>query len=282
MSNTILLVIEGEIIEEQIINSIEKIFSLTSKKQQIIISSYKAEIYQLWNEIKDDAGLDIVEVLKQRPDSDIKNLARKDVSEVHLFFDHDGHSHADKISQKISLQDYNREYNEMINKLLDTFDDEFDLGKLWLSYPMTEAIKHCTDNPADCFKDALLDMSDNINYKNIIDKISHYKDIKKFDEKTWHYLTMINIQRTFCLVNNAYEAVSDYQKIKHWFDQNAIIVNLIQEKQYDKFILPKNQIVALSPFPLFLINYFGEKYFNECKKEMVTKNCSFSCYQNTH
>ena len=57
-------------------------------------------------------------------------------------------------------------------------------------------------------------------------------------------------------------------------------MKLIQEKQYEKFIQPKNQIVALSPFPLFLINYFGEKYFNECKKEMVTKNCSFSCYQN--
>jgi len=125
-------------------------------------------------------------------------------------------------------------------------------------------------------------MSDNTKYKDIIDKISHYKDIKKYDENTWHYLTMINIQRTFCLVNNAYEAVSDYQKIKHWFEHNVVIVRMIQEKQYEKFILPKNQIVALSPFPLFLIYYFGEKYFNECKKETVIKNCSFCCYQNTH
>ncbi|WP_461247360.1 hypothetical protein [Treponema sp. R6D11] len=116
---------------------------------------------------------------------------------------------------------------------------------------MTEAIKHCTNNPADCFKDAFLDISDNINYKNIIDKISNYKDIKKYDKNTWHYLTMINIQRTFCLVNDTYDTVSDYQFIKHWFDQNAIIVKQIQEKQYEKFILPKNQIVALSPFPLF-------------------------------
>jgi hypothetical protein len=274
MNNTILLVFEGEIIEEQIFNSIEKIFFPTSNGQQIIRSCYKAEIYQLWNEIKDDADLDIVEILKQRADSDIKNLVRKDVSEVHLFFDHDGHSHSDTMSKQ--------DYNEMINKLLDTFNNEFEQGKLWLSYPMIEAIKHCTDNPADCFKDALLYMSDNINYKDIIGKISHYKDIKKYDMNIWYYLTMINIQRTFCLVNNAYEAVSDYQKIKHWFDKNAVIVKLIQEKQYEKFILSKNQIVALSPFPLFLINYFGEKYFNECKKEIVTKNCSFCCYQNTH
>jgi len=279
MSNTILLVFEGEKIEGQVFNSIKKFFFTDSSGKQIIRSSYNAEIYQLWNEVKDDADLDIVEVLKQRPDSDIKDLERKDVSEVHLFFDHDGHSHSDKISQKFSLQDYNKYYYEMIKNLLSTFNNESERGKLWLSYPMIEAIKHCTNNPADCFKDALLDLSDNINYKKIIDEISNYKDIKKYDENTWHYLTMINIQRTFCLVNNTYEAVSDYQSIKNWFDQNAIIVNLIQENQYKKFILPKNKVVALSPFPLFLINYFGETYFNECKKVIFTKNCSFFCYQ---
>jgi hypothetical protein len=269
MSNTILLVFEGEKIEGQIFKSIKKIFFSNSGGQQIIRSSFKAEIYQLWNKIKDDADLDIVEVLKQRPDSDIKDLERKNVSEVHLFFDHDGHSHSDKISQEFSLQDYNKYYNEMINKLLNTFNNEFEQGKLWLSYPMIEAIKHCTNKPADCFEDALLDMSDNINYKKIIDEISNFKDIKKYDENIWHYLTMINIQRTFCLVNNTYEAVSDYQKIKNWFDQSAIIVNLIQDNQYKKFILPKNKVVALSPLPLFLINYFGENILMNVKKRYL-------------
>ena len=272
MNNTILLVFEGERIEGQVFKSIEKNFFPPSNGKQIIRSSFKAEIYQLWNEIKDDSFFDTIELLKQRPDSGIKDLDRRNVSEIHLFFDHDGHSHSDRMSPQ--------DYNGMVNKLLDTFDNEFEQGKLWLSYPMIEAIKHCTDNPDDCFHDALLDISNNINYKKIIDEISHYKDIKKYDKNTWHYLTMINIQRTFCLVNNIYEADVKYQKIKYWFEQNAIIVKMVQEKQYDKFILPKNQLVALSPFPLFLINYFGEKYFNECKNEMVTKNCSFSCYQN--
>ena len=268
-----MFVFEGEIIEEQIFKSLEKIFFPPSNGQQIRKSFYKAEIYQLWNEVKDDADLDILEVLKERPDSDIKDLTRKDVSEVHLFFDHDGHSHSEKMSPE--------KYNEMTNKLLDTFNDEAERGKLWLSYPMTEAIKHCKNNPADCFKDALLYISDNTNYKEIVDEISHYKDIKKYDKNTWRYLTMINIQRTFCLVNNIYDEDVSYQKIKPWFEQNVIIVKLIQEKQYEKFILPhdNNQVVALSPFPLFLVYYFGEKYFNECKQEMIIKSCSFSCYQ---
>jgi hypothetical protein len=273
MSNTILLVFEGEIIEGQIFNSIEKYFFPTSNGKQIIRSSFKAEIYQLWNKVKDDADLDIVEILKQRPDSDIKDLNRTDVSEVHLFFDHDGHSHSGTMTPQ--------DYNGMINNLLDTFDNEFEQGKLWVSYPMTEAIKHCTDNPDECFHDAFLDISNNINYKNIINEISHYKDIRKYDENTWRYLTMINVQRAFSLVNNRYEAISDYLIIKQWFEKNVIIVKMIQEKQYEKFILPKNKIAALSPFPLFLINYFGEKYFNECKNRMVIKSCNFSCYQNS-
>lgn len=271
MSNTILLVFEGVITEGQIFKSIEKYFFSPSNGKQIIRSSFKAEIYQLWKKVKDDADLDIVEVLKQRPDSDIKDLSRTDVSEVHLFFDHDGHSH----SRAMSPQDY----NTMINNLLDTFNNEFEQGKLWINYPMTEAIKHCTGNPDECFHDAFLDISRNINYKNFINEISHYQDIRKYEEKTWHYLTMVNIQRTFSLVNNKYEAVSDYLSIKHWFEKNVIIVKMIQEKQYENFILPKNQVAALSPFPLFLVNYFGEKYFNECKKMIIIKKCNFSCYR---
>jgi hypothetical protein len=270
MNDTILLVFEGEIIEGQILKSIKKYFFPPSNGQHIIRSSFKAEIYQLWNEVKDDADLDIVEVLKQRADSDIKDLARKNVSEIHLFFDHDGHSHSDTMSP--------HEYNRIINELLDTFDNEFEQGKLWLSYPMTEAIKHCKSNPIECFHDAFLDISSNTNYKRTVNEISHFKDIRKYDENIWHYLTMINIQRTFRLVDSIYDADVKYQKIKHWFEQNAIIVKLIQEKQYEKFILPKNQVAVLSPFPLFLINFFGEKYFNECKNAVITKSCCFACY----
>jgi hypothetical protein len=274
MSDTILLVFEGEIIEGQLFKSIEKIFFPPSNGRQIIRSSFKAEIYQLWDEIKDDVNLDIVEILKQRPDSDIKDLNRKHVSEVHLFFDHDGHSHSDTL--------FSKDYNEMIHKLLDTFDDEFEQGKLWLSYPMAEAIKHCTNNLADCFKDTLLYISENIKYREIVGEVSDYTDIKKYDENTWHYLTMINVQRTFCLVNDNYKADIEYQEIEKWFEPNTEIVRLIQRKQYEKFISQKNQVVALSPFPLFLVNYFGEKYFTECKNVIIIKSCHFICYQNTN
>ena len=271
MSDTILFVFEGELIEGQIFRSIEAIFFPPSDGKTIIRSSFCGEIFQLWNIVKDDPYMDIVEVLKERPGSDIIDLSREAVSEIHLFFDHDAHSHSDKISQP--------DYHEKINCLLDTFNNSSEQGKLWISYPMAEALKHCKKEPHNCFHDAQLKISENSNYKNLINNESDYLDIKKYDEFTWQYLTAVNIQRIFCLVSDRYGIISEYNIIKKWFEKNTDIVRIIQEKQYAKFISPKNEIVAVSPFPLFLLYYFGEPFFNMCKCDNVIKTCSFFCYK---
>ena len=272
MSDTILFVFEGEDIEGQILHSIKTNFFLPLGGKSIIRSSFRGEIFQLWNMVKDDPYLDIVEVLKERPDSDITDLSRGEVSEIHLFFDHDAHSHSDNISAL--------NYNKQINCLLDTFNEATEQGKLWISYPMAEALKHCKKEPNNCFHDAQIKISENIKYRNFINNESDYLDIKKYDVFTWYYLTSVNIQRAFCLANDAYSPVSEYKIIKNWFEKNTDIVKIIQEKQYSKFIGPKKEVVALSPFPLFLLYYFGEPYFNKCRcGEAVVKTCSFFCYQ---
>jgi hypothetical protein len=131
----------------------------------------------------------------------------------------------------------------------------------------------------DCFYDSCVKIPDNINYKKLVNEISDYRDIRKFDLSVWHYLSAVNIQRTFCLVNNLYKTVSDYNEISGWFNENAVIVKTIHEKQYVKFINPKNEVVVLSPFPLFLLYYFGKSFFDGCQCNKLIKNCSFSCYQ---
>jgi len=270
MSNTILFVFEGEILEGNIFNNIKDTFFSTPESATTIKYSFCAEIFQLWNNVKDDPDLDILEVLKERPDSDIDNLTRKDVSEVHLFFDHDAHSRPEETQE---------EYNLKINNLLETFNNEFERGKLWISYPMAEAIKHCKTKPENCFKDSTINISEYKNYKNLVNENSDFKNIKEYDENTWFYLTNINIQRVFCLINNSYKEITGYNEINEWFEDNAIITKIIHEKQFDKFIKPKNEVVALSPFPLFLLYHFGESFFNNCKKDERIKTCSFFCYQ---
>jgi len=270
MSNTILFVFEGKNIEGQIFNSIKTNFFPPPNSNVIIRSSFCAEIFQLYNKVKDDVYLDIVQILKERQGSGIDNLNRNDVSEVHLFFDHDAHFKPN-ISQE--------EYHQQVLKLIDTFNNEFEMGKLWISYPMAEAIKHCKKNINECFFDTKMFFSDNINYKKIVAEKSDFNDIRKYDLNTWHYLAAINIQRTFRLVENDYKAIFNYDEIKGWFNENGIIVKIIQEKQYFKFINPKNEVVTLSSFPLFLLYYFGESFFYQCKCDDVIKTCSFYCYQ---
>jgi len=269
MSNTILFVFEGEKLEGSIFDNIKTNFFSSPESKPIIKHSFCAEIFQLWNTVKNEPGFDIIEILKERPNSDIKDLKRKDVSEVHLFFDHDAHSRPGETQE---------EYNNKINNLLKTFNNEFDMGKLWISYPMSEAIKHCKTEPEECFEGARINISEYKNYKKYINENSDFLDVRKFNRATWYYLTAINLQRIYFLINDKYKENSNYSEIKEWFEENAIIVKIIHEKQYDKFIKPKNEVVALSPFPLFLLYYFGERYFNECKKDERIKNCSFFCY----
>ena len=143
---------------------------------------------------------------------------------------------------------------------------------------MAESLKHCKKNSNICFKDAQIKISDYGTYKELVSKNSDFQDIRKFDISTWYFLTAVNIQRTFCLVNNEYEAVSDYEKIREWFDKNAVIIKTIHEKQFEKFINIKNEVVALSPFPLFLLYYFGKPFFERCNCSQTIKTCSFCCY----
>ena len=289
MSNVILLVFEGETIEGQIFESIKKTFFPASEGRTVIKSFFCGEIFQLWGKVRNDADLDIVEVLKERlgamRDSakgkakkrmemryaEIKNIDRKNVSEVHLFFDYDAHCSQSVVSQQ--------ENHQKALGLLNTFNDEFEMGKLWISYPMAEALKHCKKMTRDCFHDVPLYISDNKNYRKLVDGKSDYPDIKKYDAFTWHYLSAVNIQRAFCLVSDARKTVSDYCDIKSWFEKNTAIAKTIHEKQHAKFIAPRNATAALSPFPLFLLHYFGEAFFNDCKCGEIIKDCCFFCYQ---
>jgi hypothetical protein len=188
-----------------------------------------------------------------------------------LFFDHDAHSHF--YSSELKPE----EYNSCLDELLSIFNDESDLGKLWISYPMAEALKHCRKDPNECFNDSLLYVTENIHYKEFVHFNSDFQDIRKFELEDWHYLTAINVQRTFCLVNNEYKAVSDYREIENWFVDDPDIRTIIHTNQYQKYIKTKSVIVALSPFPLFLLDYYGKRLFDKIELKIL-KNCSFACY----
>ncbi len=174
MSDTILFILEGERVEPKILENLWDSFFRHHSKSNIYIT-FDSNIYLLWNEMKEDEDLEILEILMERNKRNREKLEelKSEISEVYLFFDYDGH--ADEAS------------DEDLDKMIAFFNEETDSdrGKLFVSYPMVEALRHINPDIYR-FADLRVEAKTNIHYKRIVDKQAKYKHIPKID---WTLIT---------------------------------------------------------------------------------------------
>lgn len=135
-SAKVLVVLEGEKPEENTLARLQGAFpeELADLSKDLVEYVYSSHIYGLYHKLKEDDGFsDVIEVLKELyPDDDtLQNTNREDISQVYLFFDLDIHKQPIEKSC------------EQLNELIQFFDNETENGKLFLSYPMAEAINIC-------------------------------------------------------------------------------------------------------------------------------------------
>ena len=136
----ILFVFEGAKREPDLFRAIETLFF---KDKQNIVCSFGNNIYELYNELQSFEGDgDIVSILKERfqqhDDSPFKDdIKSSDFSEIYLIFDYDFQN------KNLTLEDMNSQIEEM----LDLFNDETDNGRLYINYPMVEAIRYTKTLP---------------------------------------------------------------------------------------------------------------------------------------
>ena len=244
----IAIISEGEKTEKQIINNLENNFTTFSNK--IIFLSYKANIYNLFREIEEDEDIDIISLLKEKQikankirndveNIDVSNINSDDISQIYLFFDYDGHTE--------------NASDEEIVKMLNKFDNETENGKLYISYPMVEALKHLLKNKVE-IENYIVKIKENNNYKNFVSKNSDFTDLRKFKFEDWGFIISENLKRClflFEIKNFNYEIYSKR------IDQESIF-----NKQLDKYISKEEKVLVLSAFPFFLIEYFGEEFFS--------------------
>jgi hypothetical protein len=259
MSSIILLVFEGEKTEPHISENLTSVF-FRSQKNIFIQATFKAEIYQLWKQINSDEFLDLFELLKERENPDLVNISRDDVSEIHLFFDHDGHSHPEIPLDK---------YNAIIREMLSTFNNETDKGKLYISYPMVEAVKDCTRDLNKCFRCNMF-IKENIAYKMTVNNRSCFIDLREITYNDWLYIISINVDKATCLCTGEYQDIGYDQYREN--DQLSIFAN-----QETKFINKSNSVIVLSGVPFFLIDFFGESLYRKVKDQKTIKPCNFFC-----
>jgi hypothetical protein len=260
VADTILLVFEGEKTEPGIFDNIKSVF-FNNNPQRIVYAIFGTNILKLWKELKDDPYFETIEKLKDIAvnKDKLKDLTRDNVSEIHLFFDFEGH-----LPEK-SLEDH----CNIVCAMLEFFDEETDHGRLWFSYPMVEALKHAYNDLAKCFY-CIHDIVDNTNYKEKINEINDFQDVRCYSFKPhWRYIIATNIRKAICLVNCSY-SMPAYTDVSLSINQLRIF-----DAQKKRFILRNSTVVVLSAFPFFLLHYFGMKLYNEIYLEEINKKCKF-------
>ena len=244
----IAIISEGEKTEKQIINNLENNFTTFSNK--IIFLSYKANIYNLFREIEEDEDIDIISLLKEKQikankirndveNIDVSNINSDDISQIYLFFDYDGHD-----------PEYS---NEKISQMIEIFNNETENGKLYISYPMVEALKHLLKNKVE-IENYIVKIKENNNYKNFVSKNSDFTDLRKFKFEDWKFIISENLKRCLFLL--------EITNINYEIYSNTINQESIFNKQLDKYISQEEKVLVLSAFPFFLIEYFGEEFFS--------------------
>lgn len=253
-----LFIFEGARSEDKYVEKLERNFL---GDRHAIKCVFDAEIYQLYHAMKDDDGfsLDIVSILKKRSAKNaeiLKEYHRDSFAYIYLFFDYDGHS---------SLAD-----DHQIEELLSFFDNETEEGKLYISYPMVEAIRHFKD--LDSFMSLTVKCKqDNCIYKDNCperDKCltaPHYKtfsasdckpqltNINSYSTQVWQELIHAHLCKAYYLVNDSFS-----------LPDNLIPQESIFSSQLDKHITHKcPEVAVLSAFPLYVLDYYGYKRIAE-------------------
>lgn len=232
MDSYILFVLEGQKTEPEIFNNIEKYFI---DKDNKIYVSYKSSIYSLYDKLQKDPDLDVSSLLKEDNNS-LKNIK---FSQIFLFFDYDGHDR--------------RADDETIKKMLALFCEETENGKLYISYPMIEALKHIKTGVD--FKDVVMPFEDIKKYKKIVSQNSDtcYQSFKDLSIKNWQVLLDKHLRKMNYICTDRFEIEKEY------IEQSTIFKN-----QKEKHLNKKPKVVSvLSSIPIFLKDYYGLEKIHE-------------------
>lgn len=234
-------IVEGEAREPQIIENISKRFFKHGHCKLIPLPAGE-NIYMLWKKLKaDDFDTDIIEVLREGS-SEIRellgDLSRNDFSEVFLFFDYDVHQ-----MNLGALDD-----GDVIKQMLETFDNETENGKLYVSYPMVEALRDYESGVCGDEENCFVENDKMMEYKNASACRSQNLHFREYDIDSWREIIDVFAMRVSCLFGQ-----SDTMSYEQYIQTVAPIEIFALEAQETK----KHRVFILSAFPEFLIDYFG-------------------------
>jgi hypothetical protein len=210
---------------------------------------FGAEIYQLYEKIDADEDFDLFGLIKERANNEsLSGRKRDDFSEIYLFFDYEAHS---------TLAN-----DEKMAKMLSTFDNETDTGKLYISYPMVEALRHIVDYGTFdrlCVKCK----GDNCQYKDDCEEWDSCREEPRYKAVVGRdglkELQNMNSPGKWIKVIAAHlSKMNDIVNCKYEFPAKTETQQAIFAKQLEKHINKRcPEVAVLSAFPVFVHDYYG-------------------------
>ncbi len=272
----ILCIFEGGKREPRIFQTIKDLFFPKSK--DTFICTYNSNIYSLYKNLKNldifgdqisssgDTVTILNEILKNHGDNTLETIIESDISEIFLFFDYDFQD------SRLSLEENNLHLLEMINY----FQEETENGKLYISYPMIEAIQYTKQLFDVNYWQYKIKREDCRNFKYLVHEFSFYKsldylvilDNENESEESknkkahkvrcnWCNLIALNTMKANYICNNSHA----FPLKKEQITQKSIF-----EKQLQKYVSQEECTVSiLSAFPIFLYEYFKEEAICCCR-----------------
>lgn len=258
----ILFIFEGKR-EETVYQSMESLFFGSLPEGESIVRVYDGNIYDLYSTYVQYGGdVDIVSLLKDRfakrgEEIFSKETKVSDFAEIYLFFDFDFHHSHRPIN----------ELCEQVSQMLSVFDNETETGKLYISYPMIEALRYTKQLPDANFQTYTATRDQSKNFKSLVNEFSFYKNHsfityspkctkdKLLEVKhNWVMLIEQNVEKAnwLCTGNKSLPNSVD--------DVAPGQVFAVQQRDY---ILPREMVSILSAFAMFLYDYFGRSIVDE-------------------
>jgi hypothetical protein len=246
--SAILCIFEGESREHKYFRTIQNHYF---DESSILRCSYGNDIYELFKEIGEDNDLDIVELLRESKNVPankkiLEPYSRDDFNQVFLFFD-------------FEYKDNHFDINKLV-LMISIFNEETENGKLFVSYPMIEAIR---DIPSiDKYIDHKVSLENCTGklYKSLSAKgLQEFQDPRKITKENWDKLIEINIiKANFIVSKNRGDNTSHPIQLE-------ILSNQAELMGLTEFVY------VLSSFPLFIFHQKSSQLaFFQDKAERTT------------
>ncbi|MBR0173859.1 MAG: hypothetical protein IJQ21_13835 [Lachnospiraceae bacterium] len=268
MSGCIGVIMEGARREPGIWKNIVSVF-FHKKDVRIIVLPAQMNIYMLWKQmVMDQFETDTIELVRNVSDdvkTNLDGLTRDDFQEIYLFFD------LDPQQQNLGHED-RLNATGVLSEMIKVFNNETENGKLYISYPMSEALRDYRKGSCRAFTDCYYPLSKISSYKRDSGDGNENSDIRKYTRDRWDDIVASYLCRCSCLLRGHI----DRDELRKWFYETVDVEALFEMQQ--RVISEKHSIFVLSAFPEFLLEYFKREYWDslEQKLEEVTNvDCQY-------